>query len=104
MPPEHLQHHTCGYYCTGTRHAVECIAKADLPAETVAHGYAQYTEPHGWRVVDVRPAPEADVEAWRGQMAWGYDPRTGEIRQHDIPTGAVVGWLVFLEPIPEGMP
>ncbi len=96
--PAPIQDHTCGYFCDSQRHCVEALALPTLTAAEVTRGYQRYVAPYGWCVVAVRPAPEADIPTWQALMGWGGDPHTGVIRAGARVQGAVVGWLVFLEP------
>jgi hypothetical protein len=100
--PEPLQNHTCTFFCQGSRHAVEALAKPDLTAADVVRGFDAYTRPHGWATVAARPAPEADVAAWAAEIGWGAvveGTAPVEIRRGAVPDEAVVAWLVFLEPV-----
>lgn len=100
---ETLRNHTCGYYCTDDRHAVEVIAQPHMTADAVRCGYSLYAQRFGWQVCDVQRAKEADVEDWRMRMqkdGWGLDERTHtKLTPNTVPDGPIVGWLVWIEPV-----
>ena len=98
MKIDAFEEHTCSYYCTGQRHAIECLAYLDCPTAEIHQVYGRYLDPRGWRVVEVRPANEADLAAWKARMTCGYD-LTGKRYRRACPIeGETVGWLILIEP------
>jgi hypothetical protein len=100
MPDTLNAEHPCNAYCTGARHCVEVLARADWTGAEVQAGCARLYRRYAWQVVDVRRAWEADVEAWRAAMR-AVSARLTDAEalvRGQVPDGPVHAWLVWVEP------
>lgn len=104
MPDPITSNHTCGLSCAGDRHCTEVLAIPTCTAADILQGANHYLHPHGWQAVEARRVFGVDVEAWRTWMqdaGWGTDLEGRTMQAGQVPEGAVVGWLMWIEPLEE---
>lgn len=57
--------HQCNYYCHDTVHAFQVLAPAAMPLAQQTAQLRHLMATRGYVLLDVRPAREADIDAWR---------------------------------------
>ena len=84
--------HECNAYCRDGGHALCVLTEPGRDPQAIIENLRAFNAAQGYRIVDIKPAREADISVWQQRADW----------RHEIYPDQTAPWLLFVVPLDHG--